>query len=253
MMTRPTLLFISQFAAAGTYDKAIWRRVQGEDDETIPFKAMLDSLGVGDALNVRAVRAHEGEPLPDDLDAIDAVVLGGSFASVGDGHPWQQAIAAFLKEWRATGKPLFGICGGHQVMATVLGGRVERAPTPHVGSLPVTRTEAGIRHPLFAGFDDASPFFFGNFDSVVEPPPGAVILATRPGLPAAAIDHGGRWLSVQFHPESTADRMATCLLVIDPAQASAYSFIPGCERMVLNFLRFAGLVDDTGADRAERA
>lgn len=246
-MTRPTLLFISQFAHPGTYNKALWRRVQGEDDETVPFLAMLDALGVTSAVEARGIRAHEGEALPQDLSDVDAIVLGGSFASVSDRHPWQSEILAFLAAWRGTGKPLMGICGGHQLMTTLLGGRVERLPGgPEVGSLPLTRTAAGAAHPLFEGFDDTSCFYFGNFERVVTVPQGTTVLATRPELPAAALDHGGKWLSVQFHPEITCDRMATCWYELDPSRASAYRFIPGCERMMLNFIRFAGLIGDAG-------
>lgn len=247
-MRRPRLLFLSQFANPGSWNPQIWRRVLGHDDEAAAFEALLDSLGVLDGLDFAGCHAHMGAPLPDDLGAIDAVVLGGSFASVADAYPWQQALQAWLLRWRATGKPLMGICGGHQLMTVTLGGRVERSPAgPEVGSLPVTRTPAGRSHALFAGFGDEAPFFFGNSDRVVEPSPGATVLATRPNLPAAALDHGGNWVSVQFHPETTCDRMATCWAEIDAARGAAYHFIPGCERMILNYLRLAGVVGTVAA------
>jgi len=241
-MTRKTLLFISQFAEPGSYSKSTWRRIHGGDDETVMIEALLDHIGVLDRLDYIGIKAHEAEPLPADLDAIDGVILGGSFASVSDDYAWQQQIGAWLKRWRATGKPLMGICGGHQLMSSILGGRVEKIPAgPEVGSLAVTRTEAGRGHYLFEGFDDASPFFFGNSDRVIEPTEGTMVLATRPNLPAAALDHGGNWVSVQFHPEMTCDRMATCWAEIDPAQSARYSYIPGCERMVGNFIGANGL------------
>lgn len=246
-MTRPTLLFISQFANPGSYDRSKWRRVQGEDDETVPVGALLDAIGVTPHVEYRAVRAHEGELLPEDLGSIDAIILGGSFAFVSDGYEWQHEISRFLGAWRRTGKPLFGICGGHQLMTTVLGGRVERSPHgPEIGSLPVSRTEAGASHPLFDGFDDDSHFYFANSERVIELAPDDVVLGTRPNLPAAAVDHGGNWLSVQFHPEATCDRMATCWAEPNPANAAHYRFVPGCERMVLNFARIAGLTSDAG-------
>lgn len=242
-MTRKTLLFISQFAEPGSYRKSTWRRLHGGDDETIALEALLDSIGVLDGIDYRGVKAHEGEGLPEDLDQVDGVILGGSFASVSDNYPWQIEIAAWLRAWRDTGKPLMGICGGHQLASTVLGGRVEKTPTgPEVGSLPLEITDAGRQHFLFRGFDDASPFFFGNADRVIDIPVGTTVLATRPNLPAAALDHGGKWVSVQFHPESTCDRMATCWAEVDPAQGAAYTFIPGCERMIGNFLTGTGLV-----------
>lgn len=242
-MPRKTLLYISQFAEPGSYSKSTWRRIHGGDDETIAIEALLDHIGVLDRLDYRGIKAHEGAPLPESFDEIDGVILGGSFASVADNHAWQRQIADWLRRFRLIGKPLMGICGGHQLMSTVLGGRVEKTPTgPEVGSLPVTRTEQGRSHFLFEGFDDDSPFFFGNFDRVIGVPEGTTVLATRPNLPAAALDHGGNWVSVQFHPETTCDRMATCWAELDPGQAARYSFIPGCERMIGNFLAGNGLV-----------
>lgn len=242
-MSRKTLAFISQLAEPGSYNKSTWRRIHGGDDETIAVEALLDHIGALNGLDYIGIKAHEGEPLPADLDAVDGVILGGSFASVSDNYCWQAEIADWLTRWRATGKPLMGICGGHQLMTTVLGGRVEKNPSgPEVGSLPLSFTDQGRDHYLLDGFGETSPFFFGNFDRVVEVPEGTVVLATRPTLPAAALDHGGNWVSVQFHPETTCDRMATCWAEIDPAQASRYSFIPGCERMIGNFIVGTGLL-----------
>lgn len=240
-MPRKKLLFISQFAEPGTYDKSVWRRLQGGEDETIAIEALLDSVGLRSAIDYQGIKAHEGEALPDDPAAFDAVILGGSFASVADGYEWQLRIADWLGRYRQTGKPLMGICGGHQLMSKTLGGRVEKIPTgPEVGSLPLDVSEAGRSHYLFDGFDPDAPFFFGNSDRVVDLPEGTVVLATRPNLPAAAVDHGGNWVSVQFHPETTCDRMATCWMDRDPSQSAKYHFIPGCERMVANYLRAAG-------------
>lgn len=237
MTAKPRLAYIAQFAHPGSYDKSKWVRVLGGDDETIGFKALLESSGLADAFEYVGISAHEGEDISLDYDV---AVLGGSFASVHDDYPWQREIQKWLTAWRRTGKPLMGICGGHQQMSVVLGGHVDKRPEgPVVGSLPITRTEAGRSHFLFRGFTDESPFFFGNFDHVDIAPPGAVTLATRPGLPHAALDHGGGWVSVQFHPETTCDRMATCWAELDPEQSRRYSFIPDCQGMVENFLRHA--------------
>ena len=44
--------------------------------------------------------------------------------------------------------------------------------------------------------------------AVARPPAGAEVLAALPGSTCLALDHGGGWLSVQFHPEATAAAMA---------------------------------------------
>lgn len=241
-MRRPAVMFISQFADPNSYRKETWKRVLGYDDECTAMEALFDATGVLEVADYIPVRAHLGDALPEDLNDVTAIVLGGSFASVSDGYSWQRALADWLSRIRPLNKPLLGLCGGHQLMTTVLGGRVEKIPAgPEVGSLPITLTTEGQRHHLFDGFDTGAKFYFGNFDRVIETDRDAVVLATRPHLPAAALDHGGGWLSAQFHPEVTCDRIATCWLERNPALAEAYSYIVGCERLVVNFLKGAGI------------
>lgn len=239
---RPRVAFISQLGNPGSYDPDIFCRVQGGDDEVLAFEALLKSLRLLDRIEYFGIHAHRGESLAGINDRADAVILGGSFASVRDMFSWQLTLLAWLEEWRNIGRPLFGICGGHQLMSLALGGSVGSSPQgPTVGSLPLELTDAGRQHYLFRGFTEDSRFLFANSDRV-ETIPGATVLATRPGLPAAAIDHEGDWVSVQFHPEMTCDRMASCWLTLDPSRAQEYSFVVGAERMIKNFLEGAGVV-----------
>jgi hypothetical protein len=106
-MSRPTVLFISQFAEPGSYNEKTWRRIDGHDDECVSFEALLDEHGVLADANYRAIRAHEGEALPDDNAGIDAVVPGGSYASVTDNYPWQQNISSWLRRWQAATRNLW--------------------------------------------------------------------------------------------------------------------------------------------------
>ena len=185
---------------------------------------------------------HRGEALPDPAEA-DAVILGGSIDSVHDGPEWQHRTRDFLRAWRATGKPWLGICGGHQMGSQLEGGVVE--VNPHgstAGSYPLTRSAAGAGHFLFDGFAPDQAFHFSNYDRVAVPPPGATVLASRPGLPAAALDHGGNWYSVQFHPEATGDLFSTVYARRDPAKVANYRPLPFTERLLLNFLTGTGVL-----------
>ncbi len=236
MPDRPTILFISQLGGQGSYDPRSFCRMPGGDDDTEWMRLCLSSLGLDERIHYRAVRVHLGEALPDP-DGIDAVILGGSIASVHDGEEWQARTQAFLRAWRATGRPWLGICGGHQLASVLEGGTVDR--NPHgltAGSYPVSLTAAGQGHFLFDGFDPEQAFHFSNYDRVASPPPGAVVLATRDTLPAAALDHGGNWYSVQFHPEATADLFGIVWGTRDPAKVANYRPLPFTERLLLNFL-----------------
>ena len=251
-MPTPTILFISLLGGEGTYDPRSFCRLPGGDDDTVWMRLCLESVGLADKITYRSARVHRGEALPD-VGEIDAVITGGSINSAHDGLEWQHRTRDFLHAWRATGKPWFGICGGHQLASVMLGGEVGENPDGWTaGSYPAERTEAGARHFLFDGFADDAAFHWSNRDRVAVPPPGAVVLATRPGLPAAALDHGGNWYSVQFHPEATADLFGAVYAKRDPAKLANYRVLPGTERMLLNFLVGTNILDPDARQRPLR-
>ena len=157
-------------------------------------------LSVGVHVDVVSIAAGDALPRP---DAYDIFILGGTFHGVNDGRSWQILLKEWLLLQRATARPLLGICGGHQAMCVVTGGEVTRRPTgAALGTLNIRQTEAGTRHVLFQGITNAS-FHFGNSDEVSAVPVGATVLASTADSSAVAIDYGGGWCSVQFHPEAT--------------------------------------------------
>lgn len=163
-------------------------------------------LGVD--LDVR--RGHAGEVVPTSVDPAvhdGIVVLGGYMGADDDAeHAWLTHTKDLLR-WAvaADAVPVLGICLGHQLLGSALGGRVARNPAGRaLGLTPVGLLEAGRDDPLLAGTDGALALQY-NDDIVIETPPGAVVLArTADGAPQA-IRYGTRAWGVQFHPEVTAD------------------------------------------------
>jgi anthranilate synthase/aminodeoxychorismate synthase-like glutamine amidotransferase len=98
--------------------------------------------------------------------------------------------------------PVLGVCLGHQALALLHGGTVERAPAPRHGkSSPVTH-DGG---PLFAGIP--SPFEAGRYHSLTVreeglPPDLAVIARSDDGLVMGLAHRSRPVFGVQFHPES---------------------------------------------------
>lgn len=108
--------------------------------------------------------------------------------------------------------PALGICYGHQIIAEVLGVTVlhDKAQTK-VGTFPVTLTQEGKNDVLFSDMPETFMAQYGHKDSVSVIPPEAVLLAKSAQCFASTFRYGVHVYTTQFHPESTAEGMASKL------------------------------------------
>nr|WP_281403159.1 type 1 glutamine amidotransferase [Sulfitobacter aestuariivivens] len=140
----------------------------------------------------------EGDPLPGPED-YDGYVLSGSDKGVYDDTPWMQPLRNWLIETKSAGKPIFGVCFGHQIMADVFGGKAEKVGAP----------EIGVR-----AFDIEGKTVTGHVwhqDQVTKVPPDAHVIGSADYCPVAALAYDFPAMSVQFHPEYTPDYVSTFL------------------------------------------
>lgn len=148
------------------------------------------------------------EDAPPPPDAYDAVVVGGSPASVYDGHPWIARLEDRIRDWTGRGVPLLGICFGHQAVASALGGEVRKNPKGwEVGTCFVNVTGEGKSDPLMKGLPPVVPVLQSHQDVVVKPPAGSVVLAGNGKSEYQALAIGARVRTIQFHPEFTPNRL----------------------------------------------
>lgn len=144
--------------------------------------------------------------LPTDLSQYAGlVVLGGAMsANSEDSYPWLAPTKTLLAKAVRDDVPTLGVCLGHQLLASALGGRVEVNDLgTRIGLTSVTLTEAGRANPLLAN-PDARRATHWNEDVVTQLPPDAVRLATAPDGTVQAARYAPRAWGVQFHPEVTA-------------------------------------------------
>ena len=66
------------------------------------------------------------DSLPDDANGSDAYLITGGKYSVFEDLDWQHKLFDFIQQIYNKNIPLLGICYGHQAIAHVLGGHVER-------------------------------------------------------------------------------------------------------------------------------
>lgn len=170
-----------------------------------PLALILDFGSQYTMLIARRIRElgvySEIHPCNVGLDRIRAmhpkcVILSGGPSSVFDeGAP---TIDPALFEM---GVPILGVCYGEQLMAHLLGGRVEKATEREYGPAKITVHK---NKAIFARFDEeeCTDVWMSHGDRVIELPPGFEVLASSVHSPFAAIANEARQLyGVQFHPE----------------------------------------------------
>ncbi len=148
----------------------------------------------------------------DALSAADAIKTNaaGFLISPGPCTPNEAGISLDLVAACAdAGKPLLGVCLGHQSIGQHFGGRVERGGLMHGKTSPVTHDGSG----LFAGLP--SPFTATRYHSLVvqDQPEELVVNATSDDSYTMGFRHKDLPIhGVQFHPESIATEHGHALL-----------------------------------------
>ena len=163
----------------GQYAHLIARRVRelGFYSEILPHDVTLSALK---ALN----------PL--------AVILSGGPRSVYEENA--PDLGPGILEWIIECRvPTLCICYGHQLVGAKLGGRVERGAKGEYGTATLTVLR---QDPLFEDTPRVQKVWMSHVDQLVEPPPGALVLARTEATDIAAFRLSEFPLyGVQFHPE----------------------------------------------------
>lgn len=157
-----------------------------------------------------AVRLWEGQEITNLADYDFMFVLGGAQDTwEEDKYPWLVAEKQAIREWvwdRA--KPYFGVCLGHQLLCSALGGEVAPAETEEVGVFDVELTEDGRSHRLFNGLGDSHKVMQWHMAEVKRAPQGGTVLASSAAAAIQSVAVGEHAVGTQFHCEFTPQTVA---------------------------------------------
>ncbi len=158
----------------------------------------LEDLDLG--YQILSIVDRKKPDLPDFKDVAGVVIMGGPMGALDyDKYPGLKVEAKLARAAISVGKPVLGICLGHQIIGTALGAKLSKGPAPEIGYAPIKRVDT---HGFFSMWDKQLAVLHWHND-VIGLPEGAQLLARTSGTKVQAFRLGSA-LGMQFHLEVTA-------------------------------------------------
>lgn len=144
--------------------------------------------------------------LPNGMHDYAALLVMGGPMNVWeeDRLPWLADEKSAIRDWiKDIKRPFLGICLGHQLLASALGGSVGRMSRVEVGVSTVSLLDECRSDSLFAGIPTALQCVQWHEAEVKTLPADTVALAASDLCPVQAMRHGSNAYGIQFHVEVT--------------------------------------------------
>jgi GMP synthase-like glutamine amidotransferase len=169
-------------------------------DRNDPYPVMFERLlGLaGRELEFAAYSVVRGQ-MPESIDDCDGWLITGSRYGVYEKLDWMLELQEFIRELAAAGRPLIGICFGHQIIAEALGGKVVKSELGW--KVGVQRYDLEKRYDWMGESPASVAMHAFHQDQVVDSPPSAEVFLSSADCPLAGLSYGDSIISVQAHPE----------------------------------------------------
>lgn len=170
------------------------------------------------------VRRGPHNDLPDSIRAYDKLILSGSLTSCFHEASWVTKLDDLIREALNLGKPMLGVCFGHQSIVRALGGTkyLGKGHTPEYGWTKIERVEKESK--LFEGLPNQFYSFSSHLEEVSELPLGLKLLAKSELCGIQAYELSGKPVfGIQFHPEK--DLESSKKSIVDKLKSKDAKFV----------------------------
>ncbi len=167
---------------------------------------VIDFGGQYNQLIARRVREEnvycEVAPYSKALEAVKEKNPKGIIFTGGPASVYAENAPTVPKELFEMGVPILGICYGAQIMAHLMGGKVERPVLKEYGRVKVGITDNFISSDIFDGIPLENECWMSHTDHIGNVPQGfRVTSSTKHCLVASMENTDKKMYAVQFHPE----------------------------------------------------
>jgi len=170
------------------------------DSYPVMFERLLNRAGR--ELEYASYSPVRGQ-MPASIHDCDGWLISGSRHGVYDQLEWMAPLQDFIRALAQAGRPLIGVCFGHQIMAEAMGGKVVKSDLGWKVGLQHYRVEKSYAWMTERAASVAIHAW--HQDQVVVCPPSAEVFLSAADCAYAGLSYGDSMISVQAHPEIEAD------------------------------------------------
>ena len=153
---------------------------------------------VASDLCIKTFRVHENH-FPDSTGQCCCWLITGSRRSTYEDEPWMRKLEGFIRQLHHEERKLIGVCFGHQVIVSALGGTVELSSKGWGVGMSINEV---INHqPWMNPTINQFRMLVSHRDQVTVLPEAAQVVAGSDFCPYYLLQYGQHFLSIQGHPE----------------------------------------------------
>ena len=139
--------------------------------------------------------------------------MGGIILSGGPLNVYEKDKFNFDKKILKLGKPILGICFGHQILSKMLGGKVKKSNHREFGLAEINKKFNSLLTKNFFDNKNKNDVWMSHADQVSKMPKNFKIVASTKNSKLTIIeDAKSKFYGVQFHPEVTHTKKGKILL-----------------------------------------